>query len=173
MGQAAAHQLESRNPVPHLRREGSDHPHILSSLTVTSLKGTSRNGAAEGWVKLYIITLQRLKGKRALGPEQWGLLVFAHILGEGGCTRSLGSGLLPRRPRRGSTWEARAVVRSTGLWCLCSSISHTRLLQPAKQVSELVPVPTTSRQKHKENHQIFKRFLKTVNHEKLPSCPSH
>lgn len=45
---AAADQLESRNPVPHLLREGSDHPHVLPSLTVTSLKGTSRNGAAEG-----------------------------------------------------------------------------------------------------------------------------
>lgn len=34
--------------------------------TVTSLKGTSRNGANGGWVKRYAITMQRLQDSRTL-----------------------------------------------------------------------------------------------------------
>lgn len=70
---AVIDQLESRNPGPPLSREDSDHSQVLPSLTVTSLKGTSRNGATRSWVKLYRSAMQRLMGNGALWHRAMGV----------------------------------------------------------------------------------------------------
>lgn len=67
--------------------------------TVTSLKGTSRNGANGGWVKRYAITMQRLRDSVA---QSSGVSLSSP-------TGRVG-GLLPRRSRRGSRRKAQATV---------------------------------------------------------------